>query len=118
MSEKKPKRKVERRQVAKVINVQPPRPADDLFNPFAEAKAAERALVPEYSSTQVPDPLQIEPAQPVTEPPDYSSTRVPEYQSGLVPESRFYKKPNVASDALDRHLTGAESKVFEHLWRL
>src|SRR5215213_11278725 len=58
MTEKKQKRKVERRTVAKVINVQPPRPADDLFNPFAEAKAAEtRALTsPQPTSPQVTPP--------------------------------------------------------------
>ena len=60
MTEKKQKRKVERRTVAKVINVQPPRPADDLFNPFAEAKAHEVAKThptpPQVASPQVTSP--------------------------------------------------------------
>jgi hypothetical protein len=70
MTEKKPKRKVERRAVAKVINVQPPRPADDLFNPFAEAKAAEAAKnlpPPQVTSPQVtpPHPTPTAEAAPV-----------------------------------------------------
>src|SRR5215207_8088721 len=60
MTEKKQKSKVERRTVTKVINVQPPRPADDLFNPFAEAKAAEVAKAaptpPQVTSPHVTPP--------------------------------------------------------------
>jgi hypothetical protein len=59
MTDKKQNLKVERRTVAKVINVQPPRPADDLFNPFAEAKAAEAAadaISPPTSSHLLPPP--------------------------------------------------------------
>jgi hypothetical protein len=52
MNDKKQKPKVERRTVAKVINVQPPRPTGDLFNPFAEAKAAET----DQSPTNHPPP--------------------------------------------------------------
>jgi hypothetical protein len=62
MTDKKLKRKVERRPVAKVINVQPPRPADDLFNPFAEAKAAEGAAAP----TPVTPVTDVTPVTPVT----------------------------------------------------
>lgn len=123
MSEKKQKRKVERRAVAKVINVQPPRPADDLFNPFAEAKAAERAAeLPQYRSTELPEPPQVsdfkEQPAPITAVPNYRSTELPQYRTTAVPESNYYKKANEAADALDRNLTPAESKVFEHLVRL
>src|SRR5688500_14057167 len=117
MTDKKLKRKVERRPVAKVINVQPPRPAEGLFNPFAEAKAAERASaeshtpVPQHRTTEAPQPQDFkEQSESITE--------VPQYRGTVVPETNFYKKANEVPDHLARQLTGAESKVLEQIIRL
>jgi hypothetical protein len=88
MTEKKPKRKVERRSVMKVINVQPPRPSDDLFNPFAEAKAAEAP-----TTHHLPPTTYLPPATPIA------------------PERDFVRVPNsVVRDALPSGLFKGESK--------
>lgn len=60
--------------------------------------------------------------------PEYRSTAVPELQnpsgienkqaSPVIPKSNFYRKANEVVDQLDRELTPAESKVFDHLIRL
>jgi len=101
MTEKKQKRKVERRTVAKVINVQPPRPADDLFNPFAEAKAAEiRALTPP------------QPTSPQVTPPH------PTPASEIAPAKDFNRRANsLDRDALPAGLfPGSSKKLYDALY--
>lgn len=86
---------------------------------FGEAPATP---VPEYRTTAVPESkatADIKTSNDSFTPvPQYRSTAVPEYRNSIVPEARFYKKANEASDQLDRHLTAAESKVFDQLLRL
>ncbi|HLM57260.1 MAG TPA: hypothetical protein VK422_14195, partial [Pyrinomonadaceae bacterium] len=86
---------------------------------FGEAPATP---VPEHRTTAVPESkstVDIKALSDSSSPvPQYRSTGVPQYRSNVVPESRFYKKANEASDQLDRHLTAAESKVFDQLLRL
>jgi DNA-binding HxlR family transcriptional regulator len=74
--------------------------------------------LPDNSSTLVSEQAQPAPQQQIIKELDNSSTRVLEYQSALVPESKYYRKPNEAADHIDRHLSPAESKVYEHLYRL
>lgn len=80
------------------------------------------APVPEQRTTAVPESMPIvenkAPIEPIGPAPEYRSTEVPQYRSKIVPDSRFYKKANEASDRLDRNLTAAESKVFDQLLRL
>ena len=91
-------------------------PHDELIKPEAPTP------VPEYRTTEVPESPQPEDFKeqsgPTTRVPDYRSTEVPQYRGTAVPESKFYKKANEAADHLDRHLTPAESKVFEQIVRL
>jgi hypothetical protein len=87
-------------------------PHEDLIHP-------EITAVPEYRGTGVPQPENIVDQQQVSDGlPQYSGTAVPNVSNISIPESRFYRKPNEASDALDRHLSAAESKVFDQLYRL
>ena len=87
-------------------------PHEDLIHP-------EITEVPKYRSTEVPKPVDvIVPEQVNNELPEYRTTSVPEYSGTEVPKSQFYRKPNEASDALDRQLSAAESKVFDQLYRL
>jgi hypothetical protein len=86
-------------------------PHEDLIHP-------ETTPVPEYRSTGVPESGNVIAREQVSdELPKYSGTAVPEYTTP-VPQSSFYRKPNEASDALDRQLSAAESKVFDQLYRL
>ena len=103
MTEKKQKSKVERRTVAKVINVQPPRPADDLFNPFAEAKAAEAA-----KATPTP-PL---PTSPHLTPPHPTPT------TEVAPVKDFNRRANsLERDALPAGLfPGTSKKLYDALY--
>jgi hypothetical protein len=106
MTDKKTKRKVERRPVAKVINVQPPRPADDLFNPFREAKAAEdagAALVP-------PAPPQV--TSPQVTPPH------PTPAAEVAPAKDFNRRANsLERDALPAGLfPGSSKKLYDALY--
>ncbi len=87
-------------------------PHEDLIHP-------EITAVPQYRSTAVPQSENILVHEQVSdELPEYRSTGVPESFGTPVPESRFYRKPNEASDSLDRQLSAAESKVFDQLYRL
>jgi hypothetical protein len=87
-------------------------PHEDLIQP-------EITEVPKYRSTEVPKSEDILLKEQVSdELPEYRSTSVPEYSGTEVPKSHFYRKPNEASDALDRQLSAAESKVFDQLYRL
>ena len=92
-------------------------PHEDLIHP-------EITEVPKYRSTEVPESSETTVEQrDNVELPEYRSTGVPKYRSTEVPESKapesnFYRKPNEASDALDRQLSAAESKVFDQLYRL
>ena len=87
-------------------------PHEDLIHP-------ESTEVPKYRSTEVPKSDDILATEQVNnELPEYRSTSVPEYSGTEVPKSQFYRKPNEASDALDRQLSAAESKVFDQLYRL
>jgi hypothetical protein len=87
------------------------------------------APVPEHRSAEVPEHRTTElPESPQTQDfkeskaniavPKHRSTEVPKYRGTAVPETKFYKKANEAADRLDRHLTPAESKVFEQIVRL
>jgi hypothetical protein len=112
---------------------------DEYDDPTAQTK--EKPLitpVPEYRSTGVlgsETQEKQEIAQPVpssiTAVPQHRSTAVPERQnssstppienkqvSSVIPKSNFYRKANEVVDQLDRELTPAESKVFDHLIRL
>ena len=87
-------------------------PHEDLIHP-------EITAVPQYRSTAVPEPDNtIIHKQVSHELPEYRSTAVPSDSGTPVPESHFYRKPNEASDSLDRQLSAAESKVFDQLYRL
>jgi len=110
MTEKKPRRKVERRTVAKVINVQPPRPSDDLFNPFAEAKAAEearRALTPVTPVTEVTPVTSVTPVTPVT--------RV---RDDVAPRRDFTRTANsIVRDAVPAGVfTGKGKQLYDYLY--
>jgi hypothetical protein len=86
--------------------------------PIPEHRSTE---VPEHRSTEVPKPSQTQDSkesQPNIEMPKHRTTAVPEHRGTAVPEAKFYKKANEAADQLDRHLTPAESKVFEQIVRL
>jgi DNA-binding HxlR family transcriptional regulator len=77
--------------------------------------------VPQYRST-APDEQSTQ-LTPVDAPQaDTTITGVPEYRStapvAAVPTERYYRKANELADEVDRTLTPAESKVFEHLLRL
>jgi hypothetical protein len=110
MTEKKQKRKVERRPVAKVINVQPPRPADDLFNPFAEAKAAEIAKVA-ASAEMAPTPPQVTSPQVTPPHPTPIITEV-------APAKDFNRRANsLERDALPAGLfPGSSKKLYDALY--
>ena len=101
-----------------LMNLEPPKKK---ILTFGEAFAVSTP-VPEYRSTAVPESNQTtdlkEQSEPTAPVPEYRSTEVPQYRSSVIPESRFYRKANEASDALDRKLTAAESKVFDQLLRL
>jgi hypothetical protein len=91
--------------------------------------------VPEYRSTEAikPEPqlnqpnTQLIPTN-ITAVPEHRGTPVPETEnsrivenrqaSPVIPKSNFYRKANEVVDQLDRELTPAESKVFDHLIRL
>lgn len=118
MAETKPKESSSLRQpkAKKTLGLSVPpalrMPHEDLIHP-------EISPVPEYRSTEVPEPqTSIVQEQVSNELPKYSGTAVPNSPITPVPESRFYRKPNEASDALDRYLSAAESKVFDQLYRL
>ncbi|MEW6207516.1 MAG: hypothetical protein AB1631_04060 [Acidobacteriota bacterium] len=120
----------------------PPRkrpPLDDLLREYDDGIAIlPQATVPQYRSTAVPQlnqtpikDLIVDPDReneeaidsmivPSSSVPQYRSTAVPEppASSDFGPTSRFYRKPNNAADSIDRNLTPAESKVFDHLLRL
>lgn len=87
------------------------------------------ASVPEHRTTELPEYRTTElPKTPQTQDfkesesdhqlPEHRTSPVPKYRGTAVPEMRFYKKANEAADHLDRHLTPAESKVFEQIVRL
>ncbi len=123
----------------------PPRkrpPLDDLLKEYDDGIAIlPQTSVPQYRSTAVPQSKQ-KPKENVNVVVDKekndeeevthnliaSTTAVPQYRSTAVPQSstssdfgpttRFYRKPNNAADSLDRNLTPAESKVFDHMLRL
>lgn len=86
--------------------------------PIPEHRSTE---VPDHRTAEVPEQLQTQDSKEIelnTEPPNHRSTAVPKHRSTAVPETKFYKKANEATDHLDRHLTPAESKVFEQIVRL
>jgi hypothetical protein len=87
-------------------------PHEDLIHP-------ENTAVLRYRSTAVPQSENTVREEQVSgQLPEYSGTAVPNNPKTPVPESHFYRKPNAASDALDRQLSAAESKVFDQLYRL
>lgn len=101
-----------------LMNLEPPKKK---ILTFGEAPAAPTP-VPEHRSTAVPELEQTaeskEQSEALAPVPEYRGTEVPKYRSNVIPESRFYRKANEASDALDRKLTAAESRVFDQLLRL
>ncbi|HYJ46478.1 MAG TPA: hypothetical protein VEV81_07675, partial [Pyrinomonadaceae bacterium] len=77
--------------------------------------------VPKHRTTEVPERPQTEDFKEpnsLNESMEYRSASVPKYRSTAVPETKYYKKSNEATDHLDRHLSPAESKVFEQIVRL
>ena len=107
---------------------------DEYDDPTVQPKEkAPAAGVPEYRSTGV---IKTNPqgeqgftkpaASNITAVPEYRSTPVPETHnssnssqgSSVIPKSNFYRKANEVVDQLDRELTPAESKVFDHMIRL
>ncbi|HEV2863863.1 MAG TPA: hypothetical protein VGX48_22905 [Pyrinomonadaceae bacterium] len=101
-----------------LMNLEPPKKK---ILTFGEAPTPPTP-VPEYRGTGVPDHNQTidskEQIGIITPVPEYRGTGVPEHRNSVIPESRFYRKANEASDTLDRKLTAAESKVFDQLLRL
>ena len=109
---------------------------DEYDDPTSKGEGKERtAAVPEYRSTgaiehESPEEEQlIQIGAPViTVVPEHRGTGVPEQAnspaaeskvgSQVIPTSNFYRKANEVVDQLDRELTPAESKVFDHLIRL
>jgi hypothetical protein len=109
---------------------------DEYDDPTSKVEGKERtAIVPEYRSTAVPiqEPSEGEQLTQIAPPiittvPEYRGTGVPEQGNNLtaenkvgsqvIPTSNFYRKANEVVDQLDRKLTPAESKVFDHLIRL
>jgi hypothetical protein len=90
----------------------------ELSPPVPEHRSTE---VPEHRTTEVPKLAQTQDfkeSERETTLPKYRTTAVPEHRGTAVPETKFYKKANEAADQLDRHLTPAESKVFEQIVRL
>lgn len=77
-------------------------------------KVKPRSLVLDQSGTRVPEFEQVALPEQFTG----KSTLVPDPSSTLVPKSHFYRKPNATVDKIDRQLTPAESKVYDHLLRL
>jgi hypothetical protein len=77
--------------------------------------------VPQYRST-APDEQSAQQVPDILTPDEQIITGVPEYRStapaASVPTERYYRKANEIADEVDRTLTPAESKVFEHLLRL
>jgi hypothetical protein len=99
-------------------------PHEDLIGPDRSVEKPSPTPVPEYRSTEPSKSKLLEeedfnqhPSHLLTEVPKYRSTPVPQ-QSEVIPTSNFYRKANEVADELDRELTPAESKVFEHLIRL
>lgn len=109
---------------------------DEYDEPATKVEASENSTaVPEYRSTgaiesesaveqgftQTSSPL-------ITAVPEHRGTGVPErtdastsqskVSSQVIPTSNFYRKANEVVDQLDRELTPAESKIFDHLIRL
>lgn len=109
---------------------------DEYDEPTAKVEAIENSTaVPEYPSTgAIKDQLTIEPELAQTSSPlitavlEHRGTGVPERKnistseskvsSQVIPTSNFYRKANEVVDQLDRELTPAESKIFDHLIRL
>jgi hypothetical protein len=109
---------------------------DEYDEPTAKVEANENATpVPEYRSTEAlktqtavePAVMQNSPSS-ITAVPEHRGTGVPERKavsasesktsSQVIPTSNFYRKANEVVDQLDRELTPAESKIFDHLIRL
>ncbi len=84
--------------------------------------------VPEYRSTEPntnnniekPDNIQHTISESTGVPQYRSTTAVEKLQpkSAVIPDEKFYRKANEASDDLDRSLSPAESRVLDHLMRL
>lgn len=112
---------------------------DEYDDPTVQNKEKPSATsVPEYRSTealennsQEKEEVTQPPLSNITAVPQHRSTPVPEIQnspdastienrqvSSVIPKSNFYRKANEVVDQLDRELTPAESKVFDHLIRL
>ena len=109
---------------------------DEYDEPTARVEANEDSTpVPEYRSTGViknqptveSGLIQTHPLV-ITAVPEHRGTGVPQHKdistsdsktsSQVIPTSNFYRKANEVVDQLDRELTPAESKVFDHLIRL
>jgi len=105
---------------------------DEYDDPGSKSGENPTTPVPEYRST-APLESQIPENQTLTRPksalitavPEHHSTAVPQKtnissrsDSQVIPTSNFYRKANEVVDQLDRELTPAESKVFDHLIRL
>jgi hypothetical protein len=93
MTEKKLKAKVVRRTVQKVINVQPPRPSEGLFNPFAEAKAAESFPAPARLSS-LPSTSHVTETSLVNTEADASSETSLVSETSHVTETRLVREKN------------------------
>lgn len=109
---------------------------DEYDDPTSKVEGKEHtAAVPEYRSTGAieqessEDEQLTQIAQPmITAVPEHRGTGVPQQGnshaaeskvgSQVIPTSNFYRKANEVVDQLDRELTPAESKVFDHLIRL
>jgi hypothetical protein len=109
---------------------------DEYDDPTAKVEADENlTAVPEYRSTEVVKNQPIIESELtqifsplITAVPEHRGTGVPKHKtvsasesktsSQVIPTSNFYRKANEVVDQLDRELTPAESKVFDHLIRL
>jgi hypothetical protein len=109
---------------------------DEYDEPSAKVEVNEDSTaVPEYRSTEanksqpsVEQAFTQSPSPLITAVPEHRGTGVPQQRnapitesrarSQVIPTSNFYRKANEVVDQLDRELTPAESKVFDHLIRL
>jgi hypothetical protein len=109
---------------------------DEYDEPATKVETSENSTaVPQYRSTAVAEDetlieqnLTQNSSSPSTGVPEYRSTGVPKRKdisasegkasSRVIPTSNFYRKANEVVDQLDRELSPAESKIFDHLIRL
>ena len=96
----------------------------DLSSATTKVEQKQITELPDYRSTEVPQYRSIEiiPEKPENSPAHKlieQKNPEPEQKNRTIgPQTNFYRKPNNTADQLDRTLTPAESKIYDHLFRL